>query len=55
MTKEEKRNYNYQKFCSKLETNMFIGKYIAENKDKTKILTHHVFKNNNIDNEIIDI
>ena len=26
---------------------MFIGKYIAENKDKTKILTHHTFKNNN--------
>lgn len=34
---------------------MLLGKYMSENKSKVKILTHHIFKNNNIDNEIIDI
>jgi hypothetical protein len=38
MNKEEKRKLNYKTFCSKLETNMFMKKYVCENKDKIKIL-----------------
>ena len=38
MNKEEKRKLNYKTFYSKLETNMFMKKYVCENKDKIKIL-----------------
>ena len=63
MTKEEKRNYTYSKFCSKLESNIFLGKYLTTNKDKIKILIKHAFINtdyytnndNNIDKNIIAI
>ena len=44
MNKEEKRKFNYKTFCSKLETNMFMKKYVCENKDKIKILKYFKMK-----------
>ena len=44
MNKEEKRKLNYKTFCSKLETNLFMKKYVCENKDKIKILKYFKMK-----------
>jgi phage/plasmid-associated DNA primase len=49
MTKEQKRNFNYKNFCSKLENNIFFKHYVSINSDKIKILKNYIKKN--IENE----
>ena len=38
MNKEDKRKLNYKTFCSKLESNLFLKKYVGETFEKTKVL-----------------
>lgn len=49
MSKEQKRNFNYKNFCSKLENNLFLKHYVCLNSDKIKILKNH--KINDFNNE----
>jgi len=44
MSKEQKRNFNYKNFCSKLENNLFLKYYICLNSDKIKIIKNHKIK-----------
>lgn len=48
MTKEQKRNFNYKNFCSKLENNIFLKYYICLNTDKIKIIRNHKIKNKSL-------
>jgi hypothetical protein len=36
MNKEDKRKLNYKTFCSRLESNLFLKKYVGETSEKTK-------------------
>jgi len=38
MNKEDKRKLNYKTFCSRLESNLFLKKYVGETSEKTKVL-----------------
>ena len=44
MNKADKRKMNYKNFIEKLETNMYIKKYVSTNKDKVNILINHKIK-----------
>ena len=46
MNKADKRKMTYKNFIEKLETNMFIKKYVSTNKDKVNILINHKIKSN---------
>lgn len=45
MSKEQKRKFNYNFFCSKIENNLFLKYFICFNNDKIKILKNHKIKN----------
>ena len=38
MNKEDKRKLNYKTFCSRLESNLFLKKYVGETSENTKVL-----------------
>jgi phage/plasmid-associated DNA primase len=43
LTKLQKRDSNYKKFVESLSTNMFLRKYVTEDKHKANILINHKF------------
>jgi phage/plasmid-associated DNA primase len=46
LTKLQKRQNNYKHFNEKLENNIFLKKYVKENKDKIKIIINFKIKTN---------
>jgi hypothetical protein len=51
LNKLDKRNNNYKNFNEKLENNIFLKKFITENKDKIKIITNYIKKPEEPDTE----
>ena len=50
MNKEDKRKLNYKAFCSRLQSNLLLKKYVGENKDKIKILKGFILKDEIVNN-----
>ena len=46
LNKIQKRQNNYNNFVEKLQSNIFLKRYVTENKDKTKIITNYKNKIN---------
>ena len=51
LNKKEKRENNYKTFVEKLKNNMFLKKFVKENKDKVYIITNYVSKEEDDDEE----
>ena len=52
MNKVQKRQNNYQNFIEKVQSNMFLKKFLIQtSKDKTYIITNHIIKKSNEDED----
>ena len=51
LNKVQKRQNNYKNFVEKMQGNMFLKKYVTENKDKVNIIINYKCKNNDNNEE----